>query len=84
MNAAESETRLTIDEISVDRDGRKIATLVAADGGIATIPLALLPEGARINHVIVASFLLDPDSSRERARRVRSLQHRLFNRDRPS
>ena len=75
------EVRLTIDEINVDRDGRQIATLVDAGGAIVTAPLTLLPPGAQVNQVIVASFQLDPASSQARAQRVRSLQHRLFNRD---
>lgn len=73
--------RFTIDEINVDRDGRSIATLVSDEGLSATVPVELLPEGAAVNQVILAEFRPDPATSRERAERVRSLQHRLFNRE---
>ena len=76
-----TEWRLTVDEISIDRDGRRIATLVEPGGGIVTIPETLLPEGANVNQVIVASFRLDPQSTRDRIQRVQQLQHRLFNRN---
>lgn len=76
-----TEWRLTVDEINTDSDGRRIATLVEPSGGIVTIPLELLPEGTRVNQVIVAGFGLDPNSTRDRIQRVQQLQHRLFNRD---
>lgn len=76
-----TECRLTIDEINTDRDGRPIATLVESGGGVVTVPTALLPDGARVNQVIVAAFRVDPDSTEQRVRRVQQLQHRLFNRD---
>lgn len=75
------EHRLIIDEVETDQDGRKIATLVTASGGIVTMPVSLLPDGARVNQVIVASFQIDTDSTEKRKRRVRALQHRLFDRD---
>ncbi len=81
MNAPASSILLTIDEIEINRDGEQIATLVARDGLIVTVPVALLPEGAAVNHVVVANFRLDKESSTERTARVRNLQHRLFNRD---
>lgn len=84
MSHDSTETRLTIDEINTNRDGIEIATLVDADGATVTVPLARLPEGAKVNQVVIASFRLDPDSTAEQARRVRRLQHRLFNRDGPS
>lgn len=76
-----SPLRLTIDEIEPDDDGTPIATLVNDDGLIARVPLALLPSGARLNQVIVARFEVDESSTKERKRRVRDLQHRLFNRE---
>jgi Protein of unknown function (DUF3006) len=81
MNATTDSILLTIDEIECNRDGQQIATLVSREGLIMTVPVALLPEGAAVNHVVVANFRLDRESSRERAARVRNLQHRLFNRD---
>jgi hypothetical protein len=73
--------RLTIDEIEPDGEGRPIATLVAESGAIATIPIELLPEGAKVNQVVVAEFRLDESQTLERRRRVMELQHRLFNRE---
>ncbi|MEZ4521111.1 MAG: DUF3006 family protein [Thermomicrobiales bacterium] len=79
-----SEARLTIDEINTDRDGRKIATLVDTSGATSTIPLSLLPEGSRVNQVILAAFRIDRSLTIERADRIRRLQHRLFDRERES
>jgi hypothetical protein len=78
--AAGDGVRLTIDEIEPDESGTPIATLVADDGAVATIPLDLLPAGAGLNQVIVARFVLDEGTTEERRRRVAELQHRLFHR----
>jgi hypothetical protein len=72
---------MTLDEIEPDEDGRLIATLISDTGLLATIPLELLPPGARLNQVIVAEFRLDETLTSERKRRVIELQHRLFNRE---
>jgi hypothetical protein len=72
---------MTLDEIEPDEDGRLIATLISDNGLLATIPLELLPPGARLNQVIVAEFRLDEALTSERKRRVIELQHRLFNRE---
>lgn len=73
--------RLTVDEIEPDAEGELLATLVSDDGKIAVIPLAMLPEGVRVNQVIDATFALT-DAEGERRRRIEHLQHRLFDRDR--
>ncbi len=81
MNQRPPGIRMTLDEINRDGDGRLIATLVSDDGATATVPLDMLPEGAAVNQVIVARFRLDQTSTERRAKRVRTLQHRLFNRE---
>ncbi len=71
---------MTIDEIELDREGEYVATLVDDEGRIAVIPLALLPDNARINQVITAEFELDDRSTDARRERIHQLQHRLFSR----
>lgn len=81
MEERSSSVELTVDEVNVDRDGRMIATLVGPEGAIVTVPLSLLPPDVRVNQVLVANFSVDYDAAAKREERVRSLQHRLFNRD---
>jgi hypothetical protein len=71
---------MTIDEIELDRDGEYVATLVDDEGRSATIPLALLPDNAKVNQVITAGFELDDPSTDARRERIHRLQHRLFSR----
>jgi Mg2+/Co2+ transporter CorC len=81
MEERTSTVELTVDEVNAARDGTMIATLIDTHGGMVTVPLSLLPPDVAVNQVIIAEFRVDPDAADARARRVRNLQHRLFNRD---
>lgn len=70
--------RVTIDEIGPDQDNIQIATLVSDDNHILTVPLHLLPDGARVGDVLTMSFRSDPDEREERKKYISDLQRRLF------
>ena len=70
--------RVTVDEISANAAGEKIATLVTDDGGQLVVPLAMLPPGTRRGAVLTLSFIPDEAERSRRLARVRDLQRRLF------
>ena len=70
--------RLTLDEVSENRDGELIATLVADNGAVVTAPLAALPKGARQGDVLVVTIEPDPDETARRRDHIAELQRRLF------
>ena len=80
MNEETVRARLTVDELSLDSDGNSIATLIDTRGRTLTVPIELLPTGAKVNDVIAADFRIDRESTVKRKARVSRLQHRLFTR----
>ncbi len=69
---------LTVDEIGPDQDNNLLATLVSDEGDIATIPLALLPQGTRVGDVLALHFTPEPDERSRRRQKIAELQRRLF------
>lgn len=75
-----SRHRVTIDEISPDRYGERLATLVDDEGRSVVLPADLLPADARIGDVLTLTLERDVDETAKRVDRVASLQQRLFGR----
>lgn len=75
-----SRHRVTIDEISPDRYGEHLATLVDDEGRSVVLPADLLPADARIGDVLTLTLERDVDETTKRVDRVASLQQRLFGR----
>ena len=69
---------LTVDEIGPDQDNNLLATLVSDEGDIATMPLALLPQGTRVGDVLTLHFTPEPDERSRRRQKIAELQRRLF------
>lgn len=78
MDNEPTAIRLTVDEIGHDQDNHVFATLVSDSGQQLTVPLELLPGGARVGDVLAVGFSLDPDERELRRRKISDLQRRLF------
>lgn len=71
-------TCVTVDEISTNQHGESIATLVAGDGALLTLPAALLPAGARVGDVLRLTLEPDPEETDRRRSASSQLQRELF------
>lgn len=70
----------TVDEIDRRADGEDIATLAADSGQVMTVPASLLPEGVKVNDVVIVGLRVDPDETERRRSRISNLQNQLFDR----
>ncbi|MDL2220077.1 DUF3006 domain-containing protein [Eubacteriales bacterium OttesenSCG-928-N14] len=65
----------------VDAIAEGIARLECDDGSLSQVPLAALPQGTREGSVLILQgtiFLLDEDSTKQRAQDAQSRLNRLF------
>lgn len=70
--------RVTIDEIEPDQDNVQLATLVSDENDVLTVPLHLLPVGARAGDVLTMTFRQEPDEREQRRMHISDMQRRLF------
>jgi hypothetical protein len=75
---SEQPTRVTVDEIEPDADGRLLATLATDAGAVFVMPLELLPPGVREGDVLTVNLLFDADETEQRRQDISDLQQRLF------
>jgi hypothetical protein len=75
---SEQPTRVTVDEIEPDADGRLLATLVTDAGAVFVMPLELLPPGVREGDVLTVNLLFDADETEQRRQDISDLQQCLF------
>jgi hypothetical protein len=75
---AAAPSRVTVDQISVNADNVKLASLLTDDGTQLLIPAALLPAGTAVGDVLLAQFSRDSDETAARARHSAELQRKLF------
>src|SRR5687768_12669950 len=79
MSAREpARIRATVDDITVNADDVKLASLVTDDGAELVLPLALLPDGTQDGDVLLISIKQDRATRAARRKRVANLQERLF------
>lgn len=77
-DARNAAVRVTIDEIGPDQDNVLLASLVTDGAELITVPLHLLPDGARVGDVLLLTFQQEPDEREQRRRHIADLQRRLF------
>jgi hypothetical protein len=70
--------KATVDEITIDSDGDRIATLVTGDRALITLPAALLPVETRLDDVLDITLSIDVEETTRRRASVADLQRRLF------
>ena len=73
-----TQTHFTIDEITVDASGGRVARLVGDDGTAIVLVATLLPTGARTGDVVTLTIALDTDATAHRRNQVLDLQRKLF------
>lgn len=75
---SDTQRQMTVDEIELDANNERVASLLGDDGTQLVLPLAMLPPGTKEGDVLNISFAHDSGETERRKQHVAGLQKKLF------